>query len=148
MATADPRNVQYLNADGSDTISQFPSVQRNNATRLSEAITTGNDTVALNRAFRNASGLLQRLGRLRVLSLEFRTASSGNTAQTLILASALATADRPLKTIYGNLAGTNDLQEATSVRCRLGTDGTLVCPAPTVMQNDAYYGGQVIWIVA
>ena len=148
MATADPRNVQYLNADGSDTISQYPSVQRNNATRLSEAITTSNETVALNTAFRNAAGLLQRLGRLRILSVEFRTASSGNTAATRILASTLANADKPLKTIYANLAGTNDLQEATSVRCRLGTDGTLVCPAPTIMQNDAYYGGQIVWIVA
>lgn len=147
MAMTDPRNIQHLNADGSDTINQFPAVQRNNAAKLSEAITTSSDTVALNTAFRNAAGLIQRLGKLRILSVEFRTAT-GNNAQTRILANALATTDRPAKTIYAALAGTNDLQEATSVRCRLGTDGTLICPTPTIMQDSSYYGGQVVWVVA
>lgn len=147
MATADPRNVHYLNADGSDTISQFPSVQRNNATRLSEAITTSTETVALNTSFRNASGLIQRIGKLRILSLEFRTTSDA-VAATRLLAGTLAASDRPTKTIYASLAGANDLNDAVGVRARLGTDGTVTCPVPTIMQSGAYYGGQIVWVVA
>lgn len=147
MATADQRNVQYLNADGSDTISQYPSVQRNNATRLSEALTTSTETVALNASFRNASGLLQRIGKLRILSLEFRT-TSDTVAATRLLANNLAANDRPAKTIYAALAGANDLNDAVGVRARLGTDGTVTCPVPTIMQSGAYYGGQIVWVVA
>lgn len=147
MATADPRNVQYLNADGSDTISQYPSVQRNNATRLSEALTTSTETVALNASFRNSSGLLQRIGKLRILSLEFRT-TSDTVAATRLLANNLAANDRPAKTIYAALAGANDLNDAVGVRARLGTDGTVTCPVPTIMQSGAYYGGQIVWVVA
>lgn len=147
MATADPRNVQYLNADGSDTISQYPSVQRNNATRLSEALTTSTETVALNTSFRNASGLLQRIGKLRILSLEFHTTSDA-VAATRLLANNLTANDRPAKTIYAALAGANDLNDAVGVRARLGTDGTVTCPVPTIMQSGAYYGGQIVWIVA
>lgn len=147
MATADPRNVHYLNADGSDTISQFPSVQRNNATRLSEAITTSTETVALNTSFRNASGLIQRIGKLRILSLEFRTTSDA-VAATRLLANSLAASDRPTKTIYAALAGANDLNDAVGARARLGTDGTVTCPVPTIMQSGAYYGGQIVWVVA
>lgn len=147
MATADPRNVQYLNADGSDTISQFPAVQRNNAAKLSEAITTSTETVALNTTFRNAAALLQRLGKLRILSLEFRT-SSDAVAATRLLANNLGTGDRPTKTIYAALAGANDLNDTVGVRARLGTDGTVTCPVPTIMQSGAYYGGQIVWVVA
>lgn len=147
MATADPRNVQYLNADGSDTISQFPAVQRNNAAKLSEALTTSTETVALNTSFRNAAGLIQRIGKLRILSLEFRTTSDA-VAATRLLAGTLAASDRPAKTIYAALAGANDLNDAVGVRARLGADGTVTCPVPTIMQSGAYYGGQIIWIVA
>lgn len=147
MAMTDPRNVQHLNTDGSDTISQFPSVQRNNAARLSEALTTSTETVALNTSFRNASGLIQRIGKLRILSLEFRTTSDA-VAATRLLANNLATGDRPTKTIYATLAGANDLNDAVGVRARLGTDGTITCPVPTVMQSGAYYGGQIVWVVA
>ena len=147
MATADPRNVQYLNADGSDTISQFPSVQRNNASRLSEAITTSTEAVALNTTFRNASGLLQRIGKLRILSLEFRTTSDA-VAATRLLANNLAASDRPAKTIYAALAGANDLNDAVGARARLDTDGTVTCPVPTIMQSWAYSGGQIVWVVA
>lgn len=147
MAMTDPRNIQHLNADGSDTISQFPAVQRNNAAKLSEAITTSSDTVALNSTFRNAAGLIQRIGKLRILSLEFRT-SSDAVAGTRLLASNLATGDRPAKTIYASLAGANDLNDAVGVRARLGTDGTVTCPVPTIMQSGAYYGGQIVWVVA
>lgn len=147
MAMTDPRNIQYLNADGSDTISQFPAVQRNNASRLSEAITTSTETVALNSTFRNAAGLIQRIGKLRILSMEFRT-SSDAVAATRLLANNLGTGDRPAKTIYAALAGTNDLNDAVGVRARLGTDGTVTCPTPTVMQSGAYYGGQIVWVVA
>lgn len=147
MAMTDPRNIQYLNADGSDNINQFPSIQRNNATRLSEAITTSTETVALNSTFRNASGLIQRVGKLRILSLEFRT-SSDAVAGTRLLANNLGTGDRPAKTIYAALAGANDLNDAVGVRARLGTDGTVTCPVPTIMQSGAYYGGQIVWVVA
>lgn len=147
MAMTDPRNVQHLNANGSDAISQFPSVQRNNATRLSEAITTSTETVALNTSFRNASGLIQRIGKLRILSLEFRTTSDA-VAATRLLANNLGTGDRPTKTIYAALAGANDLNDAVGVRARLGTDGTVTCPVPTIMQSGAYYGGQIVWVVA
>lgn len=147
MAMTDPRNVQHLNTDGSDTISQFPSVQRNNAARLSEALTTSTETVALNTSFRNASGLIQRIGKLRILSLEFRTTSDA-VAATRLLANNLATGDRPTKTIYATLAGANDLNDAVGVRARLGTDGTITCPVPTIMQSGAYYGGQIVWVVA
>lgn len=147
MAMTDPRNVQHLNADGSDTISQFPAVQRNNAARLSEALTTSTETVALNTSFRNASGLIQRIGKLRILSLEFR-ATSDAVAATRLLANNLAASDRPTKTIYAALAGANDLNDAVGVRARLGTDGTVTCPVPTIMQSGAYYGGQIVWVVA
>ena len=147
MAITDPRNIQHLNADGSDAISQFPAVQRNNAAKLSEALTTSTETVALNTSFRNASGLIQRIGKLRILSLEFRT-SSDAVAATRLLANNLGTGDRPAKTIYASLAGTNDLNDAVGVRARLGTDGTVTCPTPTVMQSGAYYGGQIVWVVA
>ena len=147
MAMTDPRNVQHLNADGSDAISQFPAVQRNNAAKLSEALTTSTETVALNTSFRNASGLIQRIGKLRILSLEFRTTSDA-VAATRLLANNLATGDRPTKTIYATLAGANDLNDAVGVRARLGTDGTVTCPVPTIMQSGAYYGGQIVWIVA
>lgn len=147
MAMTDPRNVQHLNADGSDNINQFPSVQRNNAARLSEALTTSTEAVALNSTFRNAAGLIQRIGKLRILSLEFRT-SSDAVAGTRLLASNLAAADRPAKTIYAALAGANDLNDAVGVRARLGTDGTVTCPVPTIMQSGAYYGGQIVWVVA
>lgn len=147
MAMTDPRNVQHLNTDGSDTISQFPSVQRNNAARLSEALTTSTETVALNTSFRNASGLIQRIGKLRILSLEFRTTSDA-VAATRLLANNLATGDRPTKTIYATLAGANDLNDAVGVRARLGADGTITCPVPTIMQSGAYYGGQIVWVVA
>lgn len=147
MAITDQRNIQHLNADGSDTISQFPSVQRNNAARLSEALTTSTETVALNTSFRNASGLIQRIGKLRILSLEFRTTNDA-VAATRLLANSLAASDRPTKTIYAALAGANDLNDAVGVRARLGTDGTVVCPVPTIMQSGGYYGGQIVWIVA
>lgn len=147
MAITDHRNIQHLNADGSDTISQFPAVQRNNAARLSEALTTSTETVALNTSFRNASGLLQRIGKLRILSLEFRTTSDA-VAATRLLANNLAASDRPTKTIYAALAGANDLNDAVGVRARLGTDGTVTCPVPTIMQSGAYYGGQIVWVVA
>lgn len=147
MAITDPSNVQHLNADGSDKISQFPAVQRNNAARLSEALTTSSDTVALNTSFRNASGLIQRIGKLRILSLEFRTTSDA-VAATRLLANNLAASDRPAKTIYAALAGANDLNDAVGVRARLGTDGTVTCPVPTIMQSGAYYGGQIVWVVA
>lgn len=147
MAITDPRNIQHLNADGSDTISQFPAVQRNNAARLSEALTTSTETVALNTSFRNASGLLQRIGKLRILSLEFRTTSDA-VAATRLLANNLAASDRPTKTIYAALAGANDLNDAVGVRARLGTDGMVTCPVPTIMQSGAYYGGQIVWVVA
>lgn len=147
MAMTDPRNVQHLNTDGSDNINQFPAVQRNNAARLSEALTTSTETVALNSTFRNASGLIQRIGKLRILSLEFRT-SSDAVAATRLLANNLATGDRPAKTVYAALAGANDLNDAVGVRARLGTDGTVTCPVPTIMQSGAYYGGQIVWVVA
>ena len=147
MAMTDPRNVQHLNADGSDNINQFPAVQRNNAARLSEALTTSSDTVALNSTFRNASGLIQRIGKLRILSLEFRT-SSDAVAGTRLLANNLTANDRPAKTIYAALAGANDLNDAVGARARLGTDGTVTCPVPTIMQSGAYYGGQIVWVVA
>lgn len=147
MAITDTSNIQHLNADGSDTISQFPAVQRNNAARLSEALTTSTETVALNTSFRNASGLLQRIGKLRILSLEFRTTSDA-VAATRLLANNLAASDRPTKTIYAALAGANDLNDAVGVRARLGTDGTVTCPVPTIMQSGAYYGGQIVWVVA
>lgn len=147
MALTDSHNIQHLNADGSDTISQFPAVQRNNAARLSEALTTSTETVALNTSFSNASGLLQRIGKLRILSLEFRTTSDA-VAATRLLANNLAASDRPTKTIYAALAGANDLNDAVGVRARLGTDGTVTCPVPTIMQSGAYYGGQIVWVVA
>lgn len=147
MAITDPRNIQHLNADGSDAISQFPAVQRNNAAKLSEALTTSTETVALNTSFRNASGLIQRIGKLRILSLEFRTTSDA-VAATRLLAGTLAASDRPTKTIYAALTGANDLNDAVGVRARLGTDGTVTCPVPTIMQSGAYYGGQIVWVVA
>lgn len=147
MAITDSRNIQHLNADGSDAISQFPAVQRNNAAKLSEALTTSTETVVLNTSFRNASGLIQRIGKLRILSLEFRTTSDA-VAATQLLAGTLAASDRPTKTIYAALAGANDLNDAVGVRARLGTDGTVTCPVPTIMQSGAYYGGQIVWVVA
>ena len=143
MAMTDPRNVQHLNADGSDTISQFPGVQRNNAARLSEALTTSTEVVALNTSFRNASGLIQRIGKLRILSLEFRTTSDA-VAATRLLANNLAASDRPAKTIYAALAGANDLNDAVGARARLGTDGTVKIMGKTPMVQGQ---GPANWVV-
>ena len=146
MATKDEDGIWYLNADGSDAIKDFPTIQRANAEKLAATHHLYGSGFSLDKSLKNATAALQRVGKVCMLTVEFKTPQF--TTAPEIFRSRILDFHRPSSATPFTLTGINDLLEPTVTAFIISPDGYIKRNPKTPLSTEAYYVGTVVWLAS
>lgn len=146
MATKDDVGVWYLNADGSDAIKDFPTIQRANAEKLTATRAPSIAGFSLDKSLKNATASQYMIGKTGTLTVEFKTPQF--TTAPEVFRDRILYGYRPRYAVPFMLTGITDLLEPTVTAFIIDPDGYIKRNPKTPLSADTYYAGTVVWLAS
>jgi hypothetical protein len=146
MATKNNQGVIILDADGSDEIKNYPTVQRNNAIRLSNALRVTYGDFIVNDNFPVTHSASYQAGRVATMTVLFKTGSF--TQQPETFPEILDPDIHPKGVFYSTLTGVTNDGRPVAIIVKLTTDGKIIRLEETPLAQNATYAGNLTWITA
>lgn len=146
MSTVDSNGIAFLDADGSDEIKKFPSVQRNNAAKLTDAIRLIYSLMDIDKSLSESYCFIHNVGKVVTMTVFFKTGSL--TGQPEIFPKLLNSKMRPMEKYYAPLTGVTKDGRAVATILRITTDGNMTHLREYPLAENTTYAGNFSWIAA